>query len=255
MRAYLCDWKYESDRLEQCAWYTALRAALGGHFVEGQTQWAAEPPLLHCAYVDPGAVLFAHSDGLEEAWRQKANEETTRCHVVLVRSAGGQKSETNGKRNLHGCFWSPVDFAVCGQSGAKPEVTEFCRQLAREEADKIDWDLLRPAATDHVLALRILCEAWLLVNRSTAESPRGIVIRTPGRPVDWFAPFGKDPSEEAANDIANQMGEHARVEVRSVLEELASLCAAEGSEASVGDLPDFGQSIKKLAGTLKSTTR
>jgi hypothetical protein len=255
INVYLCERNYVERRKEECAWYVALGAAFGERFCRNKTQAINIPPPTHCAYADPDAVLFVHSNGGEHLWRDRAAEETTSCHVVLVRSDGGQRSEQSSKGNLHGCFWAPEDFELPGGPRGKPEVTEFLRQMAGESAHQVKWELLQPAPTEDILALRLLCEAWLFSHRLAGAEPGDLVITATDSPSEWFAPFAKDPSIDAAAAIANRVGERAHRDVRIFFENIAQLHSTGGREASVGKLPDFAADVGRLVVTLKSACR
>ena len=77
-----------------------------------------------------------------------------------------------------------------------------------------------PQNVEPVLALRILCEAWLEGQGKRSKPLNGIIVHAPTKVEDWFRPFGKEASKSAANTIARQMmeGEDA---AKAFLEKLA----------------------------------
>jgi hypothetical protein len=156
---------------------------------------------------------------------------------------------------LHGCFWAPEEFEVVGNACGKREITEFLRQMADESVGQLKWELLQPAPTEDVLALRLLCEAWLLSHRPESRKPDGLTIKAPDSPKEWFAPFATTPSVAAAAAIASTVGEIARADARTFLEKIARLHAAMDSTVSVARLPNFAADVEKLITVLKSAAR
>lgn len=245
MKIYLVDWSYNHFRKEQCPWYRALHAAFPTAFDAHLTISGNDPPLNVLVYNDQSAVIFAHSNGGEQKWRDKANEVGTRCHIVLVRGGGGQKPESNTKGNLHGCFWPPSDFEATGDSSIRAEVAEICRQLNGDAASQVDWRLLQPAPCEDILALRLLCEAWLYVDRGTntqLTSP----LKTPRAPNEWFAPFGRTASDEAATEIGGRMGESAKTIAIAFLKEIVCLSGEQHPVAGHGSHLKFARRVQDV---------
>jgi len=60
------------------------------------------------------------------------------------------------------------------------------------------------------LALRILCELW---ESAAAPAAPALEIRGPATPADWFAPFGREPTETALSEIAALVGRPAAANV------------------------------------------
>lgn len=57
------------------------------------------------------------------------------------------------------------------------------------------------------LALRLLCEAWQFTNGESTRSMNDVAVYAPTSKADWFAPFGLEPTEENASELAALMGE------------------------------------------------
>lgn len=59
---------------------------------------------------------------------------------------------------------------------------------------------------DVKLALRFLCEAWLIVRQGGSEKSGGVNVNAPNKKQDWFKSFGEDePSSEAAFRIGSKI--------------------------------------------------
>jgi hypothetical protein len=117
------------------------------------------------------------------------------------------------------------------------------------------------------LALRLLCEAWLM-NRDRTDTSKvnasqdhhGITVHAPTTPDQWFGVFvegfngldakkRKETSESAATEIAAHMG-GARAGVATFLAKLTALYA--GSAHSAVARPTFEVEIESLVEQLKS---
>ena len=65
-------------------------------------------------------------------------------------------------------------------------------------------DVILPGRSENLFTLRLLCEAWQIVNDRGECECNGIPIQAPSKLAEWLAPFGTDAT---ADDIAAQMGE------------------------------------------------
>jgi hypothetical protein len=146
MKLYLCDHTHSSR--EKSKWRSALEKVFGPQFQSRKTQKWSEPENRHPAYRDANAILFCHSDGREARWKRKAD--SIACQVILVRSKGGQRSESNRTGNLHGCHWSPDDFVREPQS---LEIQKWIEQVRSGEISQIDWPLLQPDQTFSAISI------------------------------------------------------------------------------------------------------
>lgn len=222
MKVYLCDWKYKASTQAKSDWFVALSAAFPKSFFPARATFEVAPSKKHDAYSNANAVLFVHAplivgSPLWIQWRNKARE--VECHIVLVRSIGGQPGENDkGAPNFHGCHWKPEDFKACNYVNSPREVTRFVEQVNAGVPDKIDWNLLQPLP-EPLLALSILCEAWYLTGRRKPGTAGAIAVRAPAKPEEWFVPFGMtsgNPHPKAAKEIAKLMGD-AESEAGSLL--------------------------------------
>jgi hypothetical protein len=108
-----------------------------------------------------------------------------------------------------------------------------------------------------VLAMRLLCEAWMFVKNK--ETSNGIIVRAPENPVDWFLPFDPTlPSRlmdktkedkkrtymELANLVVGFMGD-----ARNEAEQL--LTAVVNKDDPESHVENF---LKKFAGTKQGDT-
>lgn len=195
MNLYLCDYTHPSD--EQPNWQFALESVFAELFKADGTEKWSEPERRHPAYQDKDAIIFCHSRWAEAAWRKKAD--AVLCQIVLVRRWGGQVLESNTKGNLHGCHWSPADLLA----DSRPRrLDRWISQIKVGRVSKIQWALLRPPPTEHLYALKLLCDAWELNSGKPEMAHSGIVINAPTTAVDWFRPFDKNVKEENAEMIA-----------------------------------------------------
>jgi hypothetical protein len=122
-------------------------------------------------------------------------------------------------------------------------------------------DVILPRTIENRLALRLLCEAWLMTD-GKKEMPHGdIVIHAPVSPDDWFEPFVEgfktlqkaDDKLKTAREncarIANLMGDSSRDLAKNFFENLAKLYENGVTEVT----PDkFKGDIEGLVKNLKS---
>lgn len=102
---------------------------------------------------------------------------------------------------------------------------------------------------ESLLALRLLCEAWLLNagSESRVHQCKGagqgkdvpITIRAPMTPAEWFGPFSDE-----LTDIVNQAGK-ARIQAEALLAKLASRCST-----SQVTWTEFEDDVRKLRDAL-----
>lgn len=147
--AYLFDHTWRNAR--RSGWDLALRTAFGEAY--GGGRWEGGGPPSACRPFDnPRAIVFVHTS-FRGDWAAKAD--AIRCHIVLVRGAGGEGKSTNKNGNLHGCSWGPDEFVNLARN---QKLGKFVAQVLK--GGKIDWNLLLPN-DDSLLALHLMCQGFL----------------------------------------------------------------------------------------------
>ncbi len=155
MRIYLCDHLWNRFGDPPSAWHQAFVAAFGEIFVSSAASNDNTPPRDHAAYGDSNSVLFAHSEHPEE-WRLRADASEVACHIVLIRTYGGEGPKDNVKGNFHGCYWGQSDF----QGPTRPSrMSELIRQVSTGDTSEVTWDLLQPDPSEPLLAAKLIVEA------------------------------------------------------------------------------------------------
>jgi len=115
-------------------------------------------------------------------------------------------------------------FGVGQALDSDPFTIQFRRwYLAWNEDEQLSWDLL-DGVKPHLLALRLLCDAWILAGGgATKQIADGIVIHAPIDLNGWLLPFGKDATAES---VSKQMGRF-EPEARALFDALGSPLNAE----------------------------
>ena len=97
------------------------------------------------------------------------------------------------------------------------------------------------ATVDHLYALRLLCEAWLVTEGGGVQKPHGIAVHAPTTATDWFGPFDESPNVGAVSRLGKRMGvaneKHSYVE-KVLGEVVAGTLAWKTSQAIVEGLRD-----------------
>ena len=159
------------------------------------------------------AIIFVHADTESDvanydAWIE-ATAQCLRGEVVFVSRVGQSENQmlVNVARSggiahharYHACFWSLPDLV----EGKKPGVRALLESL---KTNHPDLRFLQPVPAEHLLALRLLCEALLATHGKASATLNGFAVRAPVEPGDWFEPFGMQPSKSAANELADLIG-------------------------------------------------
>lgn len=157
MKIYLCDHKWDDNKEPPSKWHEALTVAFRSLFCSSEASNDNEAPVQHSAYGNTEAIIFAHTEHAGK-WEEKADMVNVLCQIVLIRTDGKEPGRNTVKSNLHGCYWSPIDFSAL-VSEQPSRVTEFIRQVATKPASEIDWNLLQPDPVEPILAAKLLVEA------------------------------------------------------------------------------------------------
>lgn len=99
------------------------------------------------------------------------------------------------------------------------------------------------------LALRLLCEAWLMNEGVKEKAHSGIVIHAPANPKNWFIPFDESATPEAAARVANYMGK-AHKAAEDFLNNIVGLAQA-GKDVQGASVKE---SVLKLQAALETAT-
>jgi hypothetical protein len=101
---------------------------------------------------------------------------------------------------------------------------------------------------DVKLALRFLCEAWLIVSQGGNERIDGVKVNAPDKKQDWFKSFGEDePSSVAAFRIGSKIY-GSQVPIDFLLTGIAEGAYTNLNDNSCGS--SFATAIKELLKTL-----
>ena len=68
-------------------------------------------------------------------------------------------------------------------------------------------DIILPKRVDEPLALRLLCEAWILKNDIGDPLPEGVTLKAPRGLLEWLSPFRSGVDQLEANSVAALMGD------------------------------------------------
>lgn len=218
MKIYLWDYTLIGAGADPNSWLSALIAAFPAQLFcrppETRVPLPHQAPERHDAFGDPNAVLFVHS-GLGATWSAKANEVTVQCNIVLVSRSVGLLGKSNERRNMHFCYWRPIDFLNHTDPNGSQEVAQFVHQIVAGERQGIDWSLLQPKYASATFS--VLCEAWYFTRGTTSQPLGNLVVHAPMTTEHWFKPFGENPAIAGAADrIAKSMGA-SELEAKKIL--------------------------------------
>lgn len=204
-------------------------------------------PSLACDAVSP-CVVFIHFRFPQVDMANFAHAHP-KCVVVII--SGGTRD--SAWRDSAHCYWrrAPV---------AKPDDPHFaqCAQAFLKDfraSGRPDFTLLEPRNDEARLALRLLCEAWVMNKGAESQEHAGITIFAPVTPEQWFHPFQEKPTEAAASKIAKQMGS-AQKTAEKFLNQVAQLWDAKAQTAK-GEVNwvSFEESVRGLEDALQAAVR
>jgi hypothetical protein len=143
---------------------------------------------------------------------------------------------------------------------------QWIEQIKGDTNGDVDWSLLRPPATEQIIALRLLCESWLMVHWDEASTsskraelakalevapesyklPEGIQLNTPHSRGEWIAPFCKSHEDDPIESITKELVlEDNKVAVRDFLTSM---------ETAQPDFPCVADLFLRLDGVVRSST-
>jgi len=204
-------------------------------------------PLLACQALAP-CVVFIHFRFSPEDMARFADDHP-KCVVIII--SGGNRASV----------WKDSDYRYWRRAPVgKPDDPQFaqCAQAFLRDfsvSGKPDFTLLEPRNDEARLALRLLCEAWVMNKGVESQEHAGITIFAPVTPEQWFHPFQEKPTEAAAAKIANQMGS-AEKAAETFLNQVARLCDAKTQKAKGAvNWASFEESVRKLEDALQDAIR
>lgn len=241
MKIYLCDRTYNSLQPGRCDWFVHLQRGFGDLFRTDETQGIDTVPDDHVAYGCNDAVLFVHSTETDD-WENKVQEHHIHCHIVLVRSGGGQRSTISQRGKLHACFWSPAHFSAAAVSSEPDRLARWIRQVKSGDVASLQWNLLQPEPTERLWALRLLCEASEL-----PETKNTI-------PKDWISLL-KEKESETSRDVKSvieanidELGIEISKEERAAIDSLLKIVenGQRPNDAAADTVTACGRALGKL---------
>lgn len=137
------------------------------------------------AIADRDSVVFLHTDTQRDNWEKCYADNAPNSHhghLVIISTLGGQALKPSTFDRVHVCHWSAEQFG----REPHPRARSFADSLV---SGRPNWQLIRPAPTERLWALRLLCEGFL--NPDTKLS----------LPPDWLqllGPQGESPDATIA---------------------------------------------------------
>jgi hypothetical protein len=165
-------------------------------------------------------AVFLHTTdpGVKSASKKWAAESEQRFLVIVGSGGHISPTEDDPANRTYGCHWSSAEFESASIARIRSFVDEMQKGCFRPA-------LLRPAPTENLLALRLLCEAWLLLHWEEASTfpkrdelakvlqidpvgykmPEGIQLNAPQSFESWIAPFRETHNGDPVESIAKEL--------------------------------------------------
>ena len=165
-------------------------------------------------------VVFAHKtdfelgptgddDSLINQFRRLLVNQRTNSPLLIVYSGGNDFSTTTAQKD-----WRDqcVTVALPGFPADRVKFIDFptSQNITRNDLRKVVETYMASGCSPntpnhHQDALRILCEAWIMNDGAATQCHNGITICAPVVPENWFTPFGKAATAQAAEEISSQL--------------------------------------------------
>ncbi len=141
------------------------------------------------AIKDADAVVFLHTETQRPNWESDFASSNYLGHLILISRPGGASITPSPNPRVHVCFWGIEHFG----ERYHPRVEAFVASLLRGQPI---WGALRPAATERLWALRLLCEATQTLKTSAKIAG-----------VQWVPLLGTGTAVELRTHIEADMAE------------------------------------------------
>lgn len=107
-------------------------------------------------------------------------------------------------------------------------------------------NVILPGSVDAPLALRLLCEAWLLTNGASSRDENGIMIHAPQKLDDWLTPFATDDKVPTKEFVIAAMDKSQRDTVVKIFDAVSALESAVGEESIIKAKGELASAIGNL---------
>src|ERR1017187_2850290 len=144
------------------------------------------------AIADTDSIIFLHTETQRLVWEGRFAENAPNGfhgNLVLISTPGGAAITPPVHKRVHVCHWASDQFDDNGH----PRARAFVKSLLDGNPN---WNLLRPAPTERLWALRLFCEAFELQ-------------RMRGDPqinwIDLLSENDEDDAKKIINEISSNM--------------------------------------------------